>query len=96
MTLVSWAKKELAKLKVQSSKRLLLPPPPQTTTLKTSVNKVSELAADLRCTKCREKVAALASTLNGDVLLYEIIDLESIVVDVVEKKVTLTRNPINH
>ncbi|KAL1566411.1 hypothetical protein AAHA92_02022 [Salvia divinorum] len=86
MTLVSWAKKELAKLKVQSSKRLLLPPH-TTTTLRTSVNKVSELAADLRCTKCREKVAALASTLN---------DLESIVVDVVKKKVTLTRNPINH
>ncbi|KAG6412329.1 hypothetical protein SASPL_125006 [Salvia splendens] len=86
MTLVSWAKKELAKLKVQSSKRLLMPPPQTTTTLNTSVNKVSELAADLRCTKCREKVAALASTLN---------DLESIVVDVVEKKVTLTRNPLN-
>ncbi|KAH6799147.1 hypothetical protein C2S51_035631 [Perilla frutescens var. frutescens] len=91
MTLVSWAKKELAKLKVQSSKRLL-PAAPQTT-FKTSVNypnvpsQVSELAADLRCVKCQEKVAALVSTIN---------DLESIVVHVVEKKVTLTRKPINH
>ncbi|KAI3454909.1 hypothetical protein Pfo_011572 [Paulownia fortunei] len=91
MTLVSWAKKELARLKIHSPKRLL---PPQTT-LRTSAkyivsSQISEvvLAADLRCIKCQERVAAIVSTINND--------LESIVVHVVEKKVTLTRKPINN
>ncbi|KAG8379361.1 hypothetical protein BUALT_Bualt07G0080600 [Buddleja alternifolia] len=86
MTLVSWAKKELARLYFQSPKRLL---PPQTT-LKPSAecvvaSPISEvtMAADLRCMECQDRVASILSTIDND--------LESIVVHVVEKKVTLTR-----
>ncbi|KAL9156124.1 hypothetical protein ABFS82_09G052300 [Erythranthe guttata] len=91
MSLVSWVKKELARLKNQSPKRLL----PPKTTLKTPPNyavssPISEvvLAADLRCINCQDRVAHLLSTQN-------INDLESIVIHVVEKKVTISRKPIN-
>ncbi|KAL8487995.1 hypothetical protein ACS0TY_023860 [Phlomoides rotata] len=85
MTLVSWAKKELARLKFQSPKRLL--PSPQPSSNYNVSSQVSEvvMAADLRCIKCQERVEAMISTLN---------DMESIVVHLVDKKVTLTRESI--
>ncbi|PIN00185.1 hypothetical protein CDL12_27311 [Handroanthus impetiginosus] len=46
------------------------------------------LAADLRCIKCQERVLAIVSAINND--------LDSIMVDVVGKKVTITKKPINH
>ncbi|XP_011072940.1 uncharacterized protein LOC105158034 isoform X2 [Sesamum indicum] len=102
MALVSWQRKSWKDLKCTVAKRLLPPrttlktspkcilPSQAQTTFKTSPKCILPsqvvLSADLRCIKCQERVAAVASAIN----------LESIVVHVREKKVELTRKTINH
>ncbi|XP_050238492.1 uncharacterized protein LOC126687981 isoform X2 [Mercurialis annua] len=86
--MASWVQREFSKLKFfkHSTKKLLLPStfnlqncPHDSSTL--SQVKEEVLAADLRCTTCQNRLAHAIST----------IDVESVVVHVVEKKVTVTR-----
>ncbi|KAK6773601.1 hypothetical protein RDI58_028839 [Solanum bulbocastanum] len=82
MALVSWAKKELSRLKLQSKpKRLTLP---QTSTKCLALPLIQEviLDADLRCGNCQNRVSSVISNVEC---------VESIVVHVLEKKVTLIR-----
>ncbi|KAI3515826.1 hypothetical protein L1887_14731 [Cichorium endivia] len=72
--LVSWARKEVARLRTQKAKPLLLPP-----TSQSQVGEI-EILADVRCTECRIKVAEEMSKMKG---------MESIEVDVLGKKVIL-------
>ncbi|KAF2324862.1 hypothetical protein GH714_018203 [Hevea brasiliensis] len=75
--MASWAKNKLAKLTTyKSNNRLLLPP------LDTSSVEEVGLAADLGCAMCQKRVADAISRID---------DIESVVVHVAEKKVTLTR-----
>ncbi|OIS96324.1 PREDICTED: uncharacterized protein LOC109235636 isoform X1 [Nicotiana attenuata] len=99
MALVSWAKKELSRLKLQKPKRLTLETSTSTKcmayplvwsnfahrriTLYAGMEvKEVVLEADLRCANCQNRVSTVISNIE---------DVESIVVHVQEKKVTLIR-----
>ncbi|KAA8550012.1 hypothetical protein F0562_001696 [Nyssa sinensis] len=76
--LVSWVKKEVGRLSIHKPvKRLQLLP---TSTAIPLVQEVT-LAADLRCAQCQKRVADLISKMDN---------MESVLVHVVQKKVTLT------
>ncbi|CAK9147736.1 unnamed protein product [Ilex paraguariensis] len=82
MTLVSWAKKELARLGIHKPKRLPLPATSLAPVKCPTMSPIQEvvLAADLHCAKCQNKVADVISRID---------DIEFMVVHVLEKKVTL-------
>ncbi|KAK3019079.1 hypothetical protein RJ639_004989 [Escallonia herrerae] len=84
MALVSWAKKELTRLTTHRPKRLLPAPTSLDSGKCLQMPLVQEvvLAADLKCAKCQMRVANVISEMDG---------MESIVVHVLEKKLTLTR-----
>ncbi|WKA08148.1 hypothetical protein VitviT2T_025895 [Vitis vinifera] len=84
MTLVSWAKKGLNRIGIRQSSKLLLP---QTSlasieSLETPLVQEIVLAADLHCPNCQKRVANVISNID---------DMESLVVHVQEKKVSLIR-----
>ncbi|KAM7483011.1 hypothetical protein LguiB_007594 [Lonicera macranthoides] len=83
MSLVAWAKKELARITSYKPKRLLLPPTSDNSVKCLHMPLVNEvdLAADLQCAKCQMRIADVISKMDG---------MESMVVHVLEKKVTLT------
>ncbi|KAF9612325.1 hypothetical protein IFM89_038928 [Coptis chinensis] len=71
-------------IKKSSSKSLLLPATTSLASIESlSMPQVHEivLSADLRCVECQKKVAAVISRTTG---------AESVIVDILEKKVTLT------
>ncbi|KAL7598977.1 hypothetical protein Lser_V15G22016 [Lactuca serriola] len=72
--LVSWARKEVARLRSPKPKALLIPPKSRS-----PVGKI-EISADVRCVKCRIMVAEEMSKMEG---------MESVEVDVMGKKVIL-------
>ncbi|XP_019257362.1 PREDICTED: uncharacterized protein LOC109235636 isoform X2 [Nicotiana attenuata] len=82
MALVSWAKKELSRLKLQKPKRLTLETSTSTKCMAYPLVKEVVLEADLRCANCQNRVSTVISNIE---------DVESIVVHVQEKKVTLIR-----
>ncbi|KAJ8550897.1 hypothetical protein K7X08_000267 [Anisodus acutangulus] len=83
MALISWAKKELSRLKLQNPKRLTLPQiSTSSTCLAHPLIQEVVLDADLRCAHCQSRVTSVISNVE---------DVESIVVHVLEKKVTLIR-----
>ncbi|KAK2996285.1 hypothetical protein RJ639_026097 [Escallonia herrerae] len=71
MTLVSWAKKELARLTTHRPKRLLPPPTSLDSGKCLQMPLVQEvvLAADLKCAKCQMRVANVISKMDGNLLL---------------------------
>ncbi|KAJ9550634.1 hypothetical protein OSB04_014679 [Centaurea solstitialis] len=79
--LVSWARKEVARLRNQKPKALLLPPKSRPPVHCSSVGEI-EIAADIRCAKCRIRVADEMSKMEG---------LDSMEVDISQKKVILIR-----
>ncbi|KAK9114896.1 hypothetical protein Syun_021693 [Stephania yunnanensis] len=84
MVLVQQAKKMLARLgATRPNKRLLLPPKSLASVESLSMPLVHKvvLSADLGCIECQKRVADVLSRLK---------ETQSMVVDVLEKKVTLT------
>ncbi|CAK7349745.1 unnamed protein product [Dovyalis caffra] len=84
----SWAKKELAKLRIYKPVRPLLPrisSAPVSSSQKPRAQEVV-LAADLGCLRCQKRVTDAISSIE---------DVESMVVHVVEKKVTFTRKSVS-
>ncbi|CAI0383921.1 unnamed protein product [Linum tenue] len=77
-SMTSWAKKEISKL--VGTPRLLITQPPQPQPQGEIVEVV--VAADLRCSKCRDRVADAISTMD-------FVAMESVEVDVGRKEVTL-------
>ncbi|KAK4354341.1 hypothetical protein RND71_026535 [Anisodus tanguticus] len=82
MALVSWAKKELSRFKLQKPAKRLTLPEISTSTKCLAHPQIQEvvLDADLRCAHCQNRVTSVISNIE---------DVESIVVRVLEKKVTL-------
>ncbi|PHT90161.1 hypothetical protein T459_05274 [Capsicum annuum] len=81
MALVSWAKKELSRFKLQKPKRLTLAEI-STSTKCLALPLIQEvvLDADLRCPNCQNRVSSVISNVE---------DVESMEVHILEKKVTL-------
>ncbi|KAF3657234.1 hypothetical protein P3S67_023575 [Capsicum chacoense] len=81
MALVSWAKKELSRFKLQKPKRLTLAEI-STSTKCLALPLIQEvvLDADLRCANCQNRVSSVISNVE---------DVESMEVHILEKKVTL-------
>ncbi|KAM7471138.1 hypothetical protein LguiA_009321 [Lonicera macranthoides] len=88
MSLVSWAKKELARLMIRKPRRLLLPRTTMDSVKSSTMSPVPEvlLVADLRCVDCQMRVAHVIPEMDG---------VESMVVHVLEKKVTITLRAAN-
>ncbi|CAI0547880.1 unnamed protein product [Linum tenue] len=79
-SMTSWAKKEISKL--VGTPRLLITQPPQPQPQPQGEIVEVVVAADLRCSKCRDRVADAISTMD-------FVAMESVEVDVGRKEVTL-------
>ncbi|XP_055819394.1 uncharacterized protein LOC129888436 isoform X2 [Solanum dulcamara] len=79
MALVTWAKKELSRLKLQNKPKRLTFPQTSTSTKCLPLPLIQEvvLDADLRCANCQNRISRVISNVE---------DVESIVVHVLEKK----------
>ncbi|KAF3675295.1 hypothetical protein FXO37_05949 [Capsicum annuum] len=88
MALVSWAKKELSRFKLQKPKRLTLAEI-STSTKCLALPLIQEvvLDADLRCANCQNRVSSVISNVE---------DVESMEVHILEKKVTLIHRSTGH
>ncbi|KAF2298760.1 hypothetical protein GH714_026739 [Hevea brasiliensis] len=82
--MASWVKKELAKLRIYKSNNRLLLPPLDTSPTMLPVEEVV-LAADIGCATCQKRMVDEISRIE---------DIESVVVHVFEKKVTLARKSV--
>ncbi|XP_043716897.1 uncharacterized protein LOC122664925 isoform X2 [Telopea speciosissima] len=84
MSFLGWAKKELTKLGIYKSKKLLLSRSSLASIESLSVPLIQEvvLSADLGCKNCQKRVAHAISLMD--------LTTDSMVVDILEKKVTLT------
>ncbi|GLT67579.1 hypothetical protein SLA2020_398750 [Shorea laevis] len=83
MSSFSWAKKKFARLRTKKVRLLLHPNALARSTAK-PLDQDVVLAADLQCAKCQKRVAEMISKVG---------DMESVQVNVLEKKVTITRKP---
>nr|GMD37998.1 uncharacterized protein LOC109235636 isoform X1 [Ipomoea batatas] len=95
MALISWAKKEFARLKLQNPKRISLPPPPSLSPVVSISAAASqpakdvELAVDLRCANCQKRIATAISNIDdypledGKVVLRLTISLKAVPLRVV-------------
>lgn len=83
MALLTWAKKELSRLKLQSNPKRLTLPQTSTSTKCLPLPLIQEvvLDADLRCANCENRVSRVISNVE---------DVESIMVHVLEKKFSVT------
>ncbi|XP_042482828.1 uncharacterized protein LOC122063185 isoform X2 [Macadamia integrifolia] len=84
MSFFGWAKKELVKMGIFKSKKLLLGRSSLAFVESLSVPLIQEvvLSADLGCANCQKRVAHAISRMD--------MATDSMVVDILEKKVTLT------
>ncbi|KAJ4960251.1 hypothetical protein NE237_020161 [Protea cynaroides] len=84
MSLVAWTKKELARFGIYKSKKILLHQSSLASVESLSIPLVQEvvLSADLGCASCQKRVALAISRMD--------MVTDSMMVDILEKKVTLT------
>ncbi|CAN4099605.1 unnamed protein product [Withania somnifera] len=68
MALVSWAKKELSRLKLQKPKSLTLPQTSKCLALPLIQEVVFD--ADLRCANCQNRLSSVISNVKGELCVY--------------------------